>query len=61
VLIVADKQILCAKCGALVGLSKEFTERTRVWSQLMLKDRAVVSGDDWEFFCNIKCKERAQV
>jgi hypothetical protein len=57
VLIVADKQILCATCGKLVGLG--------IGSITHLKDRYVISVhqgvDEPVLFCNIKCKERAQV
>jgi hypothetical protein len=55
VLIVADKQILCGSCGALVGL------KYGDWAPL-LKDRCVVrSADEKVFYCNPKCKQRAQV
>jgi hypothetical protein len=50
-----NPQILCGSCGKLVGL------KYGDWAPL-LKDRYVVaSKDEKQVFCNIKCKERAQV
>jgi hypothetical protein len=55
-LIVADKQILCGSCGALVGLRFELREQT-----VVLKDSYVVIVSPKFYFCNSTCKERAQV
>jgi hypothetical protein len=53
-LIVADKQILCATCGKLIGLYRQ--------PICLLKDRDVASSaDDKRFYCNPICKEKAQV
>jgi hypothetical protein len=54
VLIVADKQILCGSCGALVGLRVDKTA-------VVVKDSYVVVVSPKFYFCNITCKERAQV
>jgi hypothetical protein len=59
VLIVADKQILCGSCGKLVGLEKRDDSDTVLF---VVKDRYVVATPHpGRFFCNVTCKERAQV
>ena len=54
-LIVADKQILCATCGKLVGLQ---VVKTQV---VVVKDSYVVVISPKYYFCNSTCRERAQV
>jgi hypothetical protein len=54
VLIVADKQILCASCGKLVGVM--------VRRDIVVKDQfVIVLPAERVFYCNPICKERAQV
>jgi hypothetical protein len=55
-LIVADKQILCGSCGALVGLFAFHSMNVT-----LLKDGYVVFVSVKEAYCNSTCKERAQV
>jgi hypothetical protein len=59
VLIVADKQILCATCGALIGLVRQPGGAIPIAT--LLKDQYVVFLTADRAYCNIKCKERAQV
>lgn len=59
-ILIADKQILCGSCGARIGLEgKQYLDDP--CSILMVKDRYVVSGDDWIFYCNQKCKDKTRV
>ena len=55
-ILIADKQILCGSCGAQIGLEYKTTADI-----LILKNKYVVSGDDWIFYCNQKCKDKARV
>lgn len=59
-LIVADKQILCAKCGALIGLVRQ-PGGGIIPTATLLKDKYVVFITADRAYCNSTCKERAQV
>jgi len=59
-ILIADKQILCGSCGARIGL-EVFKWPGDNFSLLMVKDKYVVSGDDWIFYCNQKCKDKSRV
>lgn len=61
-ILVADKQILCGSCGARIGLEALKGHLPEgVPSVLIVKDKYVVSGDDWIFYCNQKCKDKSRV
>lgn len=58
-LIVADKQILCATCGALIGLVRQPGGAIPIAT--LLKDRYVVFVSADRAYCNFTCKQKAQV
>jgi hypothetical protein len=60
-ILIADKQVLCGSCGARIGLESSMVPGHIATGVLIVKDKYVVSGDDWIFYCNQKCKEKASV
>jgi len=66
--IVANSQVLCGSCGALVGLAwtvkvliKESIPAERSYPRLVVKDCYVVSGEEAVLFCNETCKGKARI
>lgn len=68
-ILIADKQIRCGGCGARIGLQHNgFRGLTYQGKPLpgresiMVNDSCVVTNDDEsEFYCNVKCRDKAKV